>query len=51
MPKHSRHRSLNNFMVNLLAGLIAYTFQPKKPSLKLSEAEFETASQLALICN
>jgi hypothetical protein len=32
---HSRHRSVKNFMVNLLAGLIAYTFQEKKPSLKL----------------
>lgn len=33
--EHSRHRSLANFMVNLVAGLIAYTWQPKKPSLKL----------------
>ncbi|MBI4751541.1 MAG: IS982 family transposase, partial [Acidobacteria bacterium] len=24
-----------NFMVNLMAGLIAYTFQEKKPSLNL----------------
>lgn len=28
---HSRHRSVKNFMVNLLAGLIAYTFQEKNP--------------------
>lgn len=33
--EHSRHRSVNNFMVNLLAGLVAYTLQPKKPSLNL----------------
>jgi hypothetical protein len=33
--EHSRHRSLTGFMVNLVAGLIAYTFQPKKPSLGL----------------
>lgn len=33
--EHSRHRSLTNFMVNLVAGLIAYTWQPKKPSLNL----------------
>jgi hypothetical protein len=26
--EHSRHRSVNNFMVNLIAGLIAYTHQP-----------------------
>jgi hypothetical protein len=31
----SRHRSLIYFMVNLVAGLIAYTWQPKKPSLQL----------------
>ena len=33
--EHSRHRSLIGFMVNLVGGLIAYTFQPKKPSLGL----------------
>lgn len=31
--EHSRHRSLTNFLVNLLCGLIAYAHQPKKPSL------------------
>lgn len=31
--EHSRHRSMVGFMVNLVAGLIAYTYQPKKPSL------------------
>jgi len=38
---HSRHRSVKNFMVNVLAGLIAYTFQGKKPSLKLDKNEVE----------
>lgn len=33
--EHSRHRSPLNFMVNLLAGLVAYTYQPSKPSLDL----------------
>ena len=33
---HTRHRSSNNFLVNLISGLIAYTHQPKKPSLNLS---------------
>jgi hypothetical protein len=36
---HTRHRSFNNSLVNLVAGLIAYTFQPKKPSLNLSAKE------------
>jgi Transposase DDE domain len=32
--EHTRHRSLANFMVNLVAGLIAYCHQPKKPSIR-----------------
>jgi hypothetical protein len=33
--EHTRHRSFTNFCVNLLAGLIAYCHQPKKPALHL----------------
>ena len=33
--EHTRHRSVSNAMVNVLAGLIAYTFQDKLPSLNL----------------
>ena len=33
--EHSRHRSVFNFLVNLLAGLVAYTYSDKKPSLNL----------------
>jgi hypothetical protein len=33
--EHTRHRSRTNFMVNVVAGLIAYTYQPKKPSLRI----------------
>ncbi|MBW4524325.1 MAG: IS982 family transposase [Phormidium tanganyikae FI6-MK23] len=33
--EHSRHRSCWNFLVNLMAGLIAYTYQPKLPALDL----------------
>jgi len=36
---HTRHRSVTNFLVNLLAGLLAYSHQPKKPSLNLSANE------------
>ena len=35
--EHSRHRSVNNFVVHLVCGLIAYSLQPKKPSLKQDE--------------
>jgi hypothetical protein len=38
---HSRHRSVTNFMVNVIAALIAYTWQPKKPSLRFDENELE----------
>jgi hypothetical protein len=32
--EHSRHRSFGNFLVNMISGLIAYSFLPKKPSIK-----------------
>ncbi len=34
--EHSRHRSPANFLVNVLAGLLAYCHQPKKPSLQVT---------------
>ena len=33
--EHSRHRSPANFIVNLLAGLIAYCHRNKKPSVAI----------------
>ena len=39
--EHTHHRSLANFMVNLVAGLIAYCHQPKKPSLALDLPQLE----------
>lgn len=39
--EHSRHRSPINFAVNLLAGLIAYCKQPKKPSIKVDYTEVQ----------
>jgi transposase len=36
--EHTRHRSPVNFMVHLVSGLVAYCFQPKKPSLGLDKA-------------
>ena len=35
--EHTRHRSVVNAMVNVLAALVAYTHQPRKPSLNLSQ--------------
>ena len=36
--EHTRHRSPINCFINIVAGLIAYCHQPKKPSLNLSSA-------------
>ena len=46
--EHSRHRSVSNFLTNLIAGLIAYHFLPKKPSLKYETVKQQNNSQLAL---
>jgi hypothetical protein len=35
--EHSRHRSISNFFVNVLCGLIAYCRRPSKPSLGLDD--------------
>jgi len=32
--EHSRHRSFGNFLTNLISGLLAYSFLPKKPAMK-----------------
>ncbi len=37
--EHCGHRSLFNFVVNLLTGLVAYTYQEKKPSLDIRPKE------------
>lgn len=43
--EHSRHRSFDNFLVNLLSGIAAYCFFPKKPTINLQEV---TDNQLSL---
>ena len=44
---HTRHRSTTNFAVNLIAGLIAYTWQAKKPSLHLSDKDLALGKTIA----
>lgn len=34
--EHTRHRSIANFIVNLMAGIVAYCLAPNKPSLPVS---------------
>lgn len=43
--EHTRHRSFANFISNLIGGLTAYTFLPKKPSINV---EFEKNAQMFL---
>ena len=45
--QHTQHRSPTNYLVNILAGLVAYTHQPKKPSLHLSPEEILQMELLA----
>ncbi|MEM6643351.1 MAG: transposase, partial [Bacteroidota bacterium] len=45
--QHTRHRCLNNFLINLMAGLAAYCFFPKKPSLNIKFENQNTQLQLA----
>jgi transposase len=37
--EHTRHRSTSNFIVNLLAGIVAYCLMPNKPSLPLQQPQ------------
>ena len=32
--EHTRHRSIWNFVCNLIAGICVYALQPKKPSIR-----------------
>ncbi len=45
--EHTRHRSIQGFMNNLLSGLCTYHFLPKKPSLKFEQLK-EVSNQLLL---
>ena len=43
--EHSRHRSFDNFLVNLLSGIAAYCFFPKKPAINFKKV---TDNQMTL---
>lgn len=43
--EHSRHRSFQNFISNLISGLIACSFFPKKPAIKF---DVQNTNQIAL---
>jgi len=41
--EHHRHRSRENFLTNLFAGLIVYSLRPNKPRLKVAELKLSLA--------
>jgi len=45
--EHTRHRSFENFLTNLLSGLIAYSFFPKKPSLNIDIIDNKALANVA----
>ncbi|MBD1914597.1 hypothetical protein H6F55_10040 [Phormidium sp. FACHB-322] len=45
--EHSRHHSSFNFLVNLVSGLIAYTYHPDKPTLGIPDDELKALPQTA----
>lgn len=45
--EHTRHRALKGFLLNIISGLIAYQFLPKKPSLNIQHIK-DDSNQLLL---
>ncbi|EBV6897318.1 IS982 family transposase, partial [Salmonella enterica subsp. enterica serovar Mbandaka] len=45
--EHSRHRSVHGFMLNMIAGLIAYQLKDNKPQLNITNAEFNAITVMA----
>jgi hypothetical protein len=46
--EHSRHRSLTNYLSNIMAGLVAYSYQEKKPALNLRELDLLPLQQILI---
>ena len=46
--EHSIHRSFDNFVVNLLGGITAYCYFPKKPSIRVQTVDISNERQLTL---
>ena len=46
--EHSRHRSIVNYFTEIVAGLIAYTYRDKLPSLDLRNDELALVQGLSI---
>jgi len=42
--EHTRHRSINGFLLNIMGALAAYSFFPKKPTIKIDIQETDQKS-------
>jgi len=45
--EHTRHRCLNNFIGNLVSGLITYNLAPKKPALNIEIIDMNAVKRIA----
>ena len=41
LPLHTRHRSVHNFLMNILATVTAYCFSATKPEVRLYPLKFD----------
>jgi hypothetical protein len=46
--ERTRHRSVTNGFVNIIAAVVAYTFQPKEPALDWDIADLQAEQQTLL---
>ena len=46
--EHSRHRSFDNFVVNLQGGIAVYCYFPKKSSIRVQTVDISNDRQLTL---
>ena len=37
--EHTRHRIFNNFIINMISGLIAYSFYPTKSNINIDKLQ------------
>ena len=45
--EHSRHRSINGFMLNMLGGLVAYQLKENKPKLNITDVEYNAITVMS----
>ena len=48
---HSRHRSIMNFQINVLGGLLAYVFKPRKVNVPFHKLNLINTNNLTLMSN